>query len=76
MSGAGIKILQGINKGDHMLLRLSFATILTLFCLSGFASNSDKIYKTFVKDNQIKIMSYNVQNLFDSEHDAGKNDYD
>ncbi len=59
-----------------MLLRLGFATILTLFCMSGFASPSDQIYKTYVKKDQIKIMSYNVQNLFDSKHDAGKNDYE
>lgn len=39
-----------------------------------YASNSEFIVP--VADNEIKIMSYNVENLFDTKHDQGRDDYE
>lgn len=36
----------------------------------------DADYVISVSKNEIKIMNYNVENLFDAEHDAGKKDYE
>ena len=33
-------------------------------------------YVTVAKSQEIKIMTYNVENLFDTVHDEGKNDYE
>ncbi|OFZ19449.1 MAG: hypothetical protein A2Z20_05305 [Bdellovibrionales bacterium RBG_16_40_8] len=40
------------------------------------ASASDADYVIPVNKNEIKIMHYNVQNLFDAAHDSGKKDYE
>lgn len=39
-------------------------------------SDSDSDYVIAVTKNELKIMTYNVQNLFDATHDSGKNDYE
>jgi predicted extracellular nuclease len=40
------------------------------------ASRAPIDWKMPVAENEIKIMTYNVENLFDAEHDAGKADYE
>jgi predicted extracellular nuclease len=37
---------------------------------------ADRDFVLPVARNEIKIMNYNVQNLFDAEHDEGKNDFE
>ena len=46
---------------------------LGLFSCLTFAN--DSFYNVPVESNEIKIMGYNVQNLFDAEHDDGKEDF-
>ena len=45
--------------------------------LIAFAAKADdRFYRVNTRSNEIKIMGYNLQNLFDSQHDEGKNDYE
>ncbi|MCB0350477.1 MAG: hypothetical protein KDD38_04800 [Bdellovibrionales bacterium] len=44
--------------------------------LPASAGKIDKDYVIPVSSKELKIMSYNVQNLFDATHDSGKNDYE
>lgn len=46
------------------------------FALPLDASAADSDYVIPVAPNEIKIMSYNVENLFDAVHDQDKNDYE
>lgn len=52
-----------------ILLFMSFAAAQTT---SDFNAAD---YELPVENNEIKIVSYNVQNLYDTEHDEGKNDW-
>ncbi|MEK6555520.1 MAG: endonuclease/exonuclease/phosphatase family protein [Bdellovibrionota bacterium] len=57
----------------------SFAFIkgfLLISLLGSFAIAQDAGYKVATGANEIKVMSYNAENLFDNDHDAGKNDYE
>ena len=50
------------------------------FCISilliTFTSHSDdRIYKVNTRPNEIKIMAYNLQNMFDSRHDETKGEH-
>ena len=50
--------------------------ILLLIAVYSNANADDRFYEVNTRSNEIKIMGYNVQNLFDAEHDEGKNDYE
>lgn len=60
------------------MLKVSIQTVLSLclstFCITSYALDSDYVLPTAA--NEIKIMSYNAENLFDSFHDAGKEDWE
>lgn len=55
---------------------LNLIVLLVYFILPLSVSASDQDFFLPVQTNEIKIMSYNVQNLFDAEHDESKNDYE
>lgn len=48
-------------------MRVPLASIITTLILSTFSLNSKA---------SLDLISYNVENLFDTEHDEGKNDYE
>jgi len=50
--------------------------LVTVFSVLAWANIDDAEYIVPVAANEIKIMSYNVHNLFDAEHDNEKNDYE
>lgn len=54
----------------------SFASSADTSCIGQkkYGENSDYVLQTL--GNEIKIMSYNVENLFDTIHDEGKDDYE
>jgi predicted extracellular nuclease len=57
----------------------SFTSVTVLFFVSLLSSLSlanDAGYRVATAADEIKIMSYNAENLFDTEHDVGKNDYE
>lgn len=58
------------------MLKKIGTVLLALFITQSLFANDDEIFQTFVEKNQIKIMAYNVQNLFDAQHDEGKNDFE
>lgn len=55
---------------------LNLVVLFIYFILPLSASANDRDFVLPVSSNEIKIMSYNVQNLFDAEHDEDKNDYE
>ena len=60
------------------LKRAIALTVCLTWSINLFASDtaSDSDYILPVDSNELKIMSYNVQNLFDTDHDEDKNDYE
>ena len=50
--------------------------ILGILLITFTAKAEDRFYSVNTRSNEIKIMAYNLQNLFDSQHDEGKNDYE
>lgn len=48
--------------------------LTSLIYINAHALDSDYVITTGA--NEIKIMSYNAENLFDAEHDAGKHDWE
>lgn len=53
-----------------------FVSCATVFFVSLNSLANDKIYIVPTEDHEIKVMAYNVQNLFDAEHDEGKDDFE
>lgn len=53
-----------------------FITMLLVFSTQVVFAGDESFFKTFVTAKQIKIMAYNVENLFDAAHDRGKNDFE
>lgn len=53
---------------------VSFTLLVLIFSFQSHASDAG--YKVSTGAKEIKIMSYNAENLFDNEHDDGKNDYE
>lgn len=59
--------------------KVSFRTILAVCLTSLIYTNAkalDSDYVITTGANEIKIMSYNAENLFDAVHDAGKQDFE
>jgi exonuclease III len=54
----------------------SLVILATFISFQNHLLANDRDYLVPVARNEIKIMSYNVQNLFDAEHDRGKADYE
>jgi hypothetical protein len=57
---------------------LQIAVLVSYFMLplQASAGKNDDIYVMPVAVGELKIMGFNVENLFDTKHDAGKNDYE
>lgn len=55
-------------------MKIFFSAVLLFAGINTHAG--DDFYITETGPNELKIMSYNVQNLFDADHDKGKNDYE
>lgn len=65
--------LRMIRNSSLLNKALGLAVILVFYNLQALAGPD---FRTRTAQNEIKIVSYNVQNLFDLEHDAGKNDWE
>ncbi len=65
--------------GFRIIVLILFSLILTTQFQSKasaqFFANSDQGYKVPVAENEIKIMSYNVENLFNTVSNEGKRDW-
>lgn len=57
-----------------LFCRVALGSLAVFIGFSSFAD--DRFYKVRTHSKELKIMAYNVQNLFDAQHDAGKNDYE
>ena len=56
-----------------------FSSLLILVSFQAFAADlatEELGYRVTTGANEIKIMSYNAENLFDTEHDMGKKDFE
>jgi endonuclease/exonuclease/phosphatase family metal-dependent hydrolase len=54
----------------------SLSAVIGLLIIASFSRADDSMYLVATEKNEIKLMSYNVENLFDAQHDEGKNDYE
>lgn len=55
-------------------LKIQF--VVLFFALTGHSQLRDEELIIPVAENEIKIMAYNLHNLFDAEHDEGKRDFE
>lgn len=69
------------QRGGHAMVRILHVLVLVVYFIlpldvSASTQAQDSDYIIPVSQSELKIMSYNVQNLFDAEHDSGKKDYE
>jgi len=62
-----------LTLGDHMILRFCIGILTLCVGLNGFAKDQGGSKPAY--DSGLDIMFYNVLNLFDAEHDEGKDDW-
>jgi Endonuclease/Exonuclease/phosphatase family len=63
-----------MSKALNLIVLICYLILPIEASAKGSASDSD--YVLPVANNELKVMSYNVQNLFDTSHDSGKEDYE
>lgn len=68
-------ILRNLIFSSCILVFVSFQASAGTLKDAIAAGNSDAVFITDALKNEIKIMSWNVENLFDTTHDAGMDDY-
>jgi predicted extracellular nuclease len=66
------QVLKVLLAAVYLSLPINFAAANENYSFT--ANDSDFVIP--VAKNEIKIMSYNVENMFDASHDAGKKDYE
>lgn len=60
----------------HLMKLSALLGALALFFVAKAKIDHNRFFVTETEKNEIKIMSYNVENLFDTFHEKGKNDFE